>query len=226
MPRGGRQRTTHDESGSSRPIHSEDSDHSPSTTHRRTEAAASAATVSSPPVTDLISLLQYMDNQRRADEERRRQEDEERRRQEDERRRQEDERQKQEDIQRRQEENACFEAMLARLTVTAPQPPEPQTPAPQASTARVTPKATAQPPPLLNPDVTFQNFREWRLRWTDYAKMVDVFSLPQPKQLIQLRMCLSLETQRVLEHTLQVHPDSTQSVSEVLDVLQTHKEST
>ena len=40
--------------------------------------------------------------------------------------------------------------------------------------------------------------------------MVDLASLP--KQLIQLRMCLSLEIQRALEHTLQVPPDSNSSV--------------
>ena len=52
--------------------------------------------------------------------------------------------------------------------------------------------------------------------------MVDLASLPNPKQLIQLRMCLSLETQRVLEHTLQVSPDFDSSIEEILDVLQKH----
>lgn len=52
--------------------------------------------------------------------------------------------------------------------------------------------------------------------------MVDLASMPLPKQHIQLRMCLSLDTQRVLEHTLQVPPDSTSSVEAVLDILQRH----
>ena len=52
--------------------------------------------------------------------------------------------------------------------------------------------------------------------------MVDLASLPLPKQLIQLRMCLTLETQRILEHTLQVSPDSTRSTDAVLDILQQH----
>ena len=83
-------------------------------------------------------------------------------------------------------------------------------------------KAAVQPPPVLSTDINFQYFREWRRRWTDYATMVDLAGLPQPKLLIQLRMCLSLETQRVLEHTLLVPPDSTSSVDEVLDDFQQH----
>ena len=75
-------------------------------THRHSKAVAGAAIISSPPVTDIISLLQYMDSQCCAD---------------DERCRQEDERRRQEDSQYRQEGNACVEAMLARLTGAAPQ---------------------------------------------------------------------------------------------------------
>ena len=46
---------------------------------------------------------------------------------------------------------------------------------------------------------------------------MDIASLPNPKQL-----CLSLDTQRVLDHTLQVSPDSNSSVGEILNVLQKH----
>ena len=52
--------------------------------------------------------------------------------------------------------------------------------------------------------------------------MVDLGTLPNPKQLLQLRMCLSLETQRILEHTLNVPPDTDMKVDEVLDILQEH----
>lgn len=52
--------------------------------------------------------------------------------------------------------------------------------------------------------------------------MVDLSKLPQPKQMIQLRMCLTLETQRLLEHTLQIAPSTDKTVNEVLDTLQTH----
>ena len=123
MPRGGRQRTTHNESGSLRPLHSEYSDHLPSTTHRRTEAAASTATVSSPPVTDIISLLHYMDNQQ------------------------------------------------TRSNVG-------------------------------------KKMSDIGKRMNDDSRKI--FSAGKRK------------TQRVLEHTLQVLPDSTQPVNEVLDILQTH----
>jgi len=52
--------------------------------------------------------------------------------------------------------------------------------------------------------------------------MVDLSSLPQEKQLIQLRMCLTLETQRVLEHTLQIPPSTDKTVDEVVDALELH----
>lgn len=52
--------------------------------------------------------------------------------------------------------------------------------------------------------------------------MVDLSKLSQAKQLIQLRMCLSLETQRLLEHTLQIPPSADKSANEVLDALQSH----
>ena len=52
--------------------------------------------------------------------------------------------------------------------------------------------------------------------------MVDLSKLPRQKQLIQLRMCLTLETQRILEHTLEIHPSTDKTVDEVLDALQQH----
>ncbi|MPC70124.1 hypothetical protein E2C01_064363 [Portunus trituberculatus] len=54
--------------------------------------------------------------------------------------------------------------------------------------------------------------------------MVDLSKLPCQKQLIQLRMCLTLDRQRVLEytHTLDIPPDTDKTVEEVLDMLQNH----
>ncbi|XP_068229364.1 uncharacterized protein [Palaemon carinicauda] len=52
--------------------------------------------------------------------------------------------------------------------------------------------------------------------------MVDLSKLPREKQMIQMRMCLTFETQRVLEHTLQISPSTDKSVDEVLDALQLH----
>ncbi|XP_064121783.1 uncharacterized protein LOC135226273 [Macrobrachium nipponense] len=65
-------------------------------------------------------------------------------------------------------------------------------------------------------------FREWRRRWDDYAVMVDLSKLPREKQMIQMRMCLTLETQCVLEHTLQISPSTDKPVDEVLEALQSH----
>lgn len=127
--------------------------------------------------------------------------------------------------EQRREDAARFEALLTRLAPMSLQPSgaagSPAAPSGPPA-APPTPKAAVQPPPPLSSDVTYQQFREWRRKWEDYATMVDIASLSRPKQLIQLRMCLSLETQRVLEHTLQVPPSSTSSVDEVLDVLQKH----
>ncbi|XP_045120473.1 uncharacterized protein LOC123509916 [Portunus trituberculatus] len=52
--------------------------------------------------------------------------------------------------------------------------------------------------------------------------MIDLQRLPREKQLIQLRMSVSLEVQRTLEHTLGIAPDTLLAVDEVLDVLQSH----
>ena len=52
--------------------------------------------------------------------------------------------------------------------------------------------------------------------------MIDLPSLTLPKQRIQLRMCLTLETQRVFQHILQVSPTSPKPINEVLDILQAH----
>ena len=178
---------------------------------------------------DLCALIQWMkerDDAARVE----REEEAERRRVQEEAARAEREEQRREDAAR-------FEALLSRLiipgTLTTPSTSGSATGTQQGSgtpvagsssnsTTPMTPKATVQPPPPLASDVTFQNFREWRRRWKDYATMIDLASMPLPKQHIQLRMCLSLETQRVLEHTLQVPPDSTSSVEAVLDILQKH----
>ena len=52
--------------------------------------------------------------------------------------------------------------------------------------------------------------------------MIDLHRMPHHKQLIQLRSCISLDAQRLLEHTLAILPDSHLSVTEVLDALQVH----
>ena len=52
--------------------------------------------------------------------------------------------------------------------------------------------------------------------------MSDLQGLPREKQLIQLRTCLSLDIQRVLEHTLGIPPDTDLQVEAVLDRLQEH----
>ncbi|XP_068246810.1 uncharacterized protein [Palaemon carinicauda] len=86
-------------------------------------------------------------------------------------------------------------------------------------------KAITQNPPPLQADASFQVFREWRHRWEDYSIMMDLSKLPREKQLIQLRMCLTLETQMILEHTLDISPNTDKTVEEVLDELQDHVKS-
>ena len=183
----------------------------------------------SPSSPDILHLIKYLE-QSRLYEDARRQREEICRRQEEDRRRQE------EDL-RRQEESARFTALLEMLapithqSVTAassatslPVTTDPTTPLGPSSSTSIPPpqKAIAQNPPPLRADATFQVFREWRRRWDDYAIMVDLSKLPREKELIQLRMCLILETQRILEHTLEIPPSTGRSVNEVLDALQTH----
>ena len=83
-------------------------------------------------------------------------------------------------------------------------------------------KPVAPTPPLLQSDATFQVFRQWRLRFEDYAVLVGLHNLPQGTQLIHLRTCISLDVQRLLVHTLGIPHDTTLSVKEVLDALQEH----
>ena len=93
-----------------------------------------------------------------------------------------------------------------------------------ATTQQVTPNVSlpevvVQPPPMLLQDVTLQQFKEWKQQWDDYAIMVDLHSLPQPKQLVQLRTSLSVEMRRTLEVSLGVLPSSTLTLAEVINLL-------
>lgn len=162
---------------------------------------------------DFMHLIQYWEASRVQEEARRRREEEIRR---------------QEDDLRRQEEAARFTTLIQLLSPVNLQPTlagssPPLAPGPHPTTHHPPPqKAIAQNPPPLKSDASFQVFREWRRRWDDYAVMVDLASLPREKQLIQMWMCLSLETQRILEHTLQITPSTDLTVDQVLDALQSH----
>lgn len=181
------------------------------------------------PGEELRHLVHYLEQSRLREEARRRREDEARR--------EEERLRRQEDELRRSEEAARFTALLQLLAPGSTQPavsssavtsppvnPTPGAP-PRPPTGAAPPppqKAIAQNPPPLRADATFQVFREWRRRWADYSVMVDLGTLPREKQLIQLRMCMTLETQRILEHTLDIAPDTNMTVDQVLDVLQEH----
>ncbi|KAK4321176.1 hypothetical protein Pmani_008004 [Petrolisthes manimaculis] len=97
--------------------------------------------------------------------------------------------------------------------------PIPVSPSTQVVSTPV-PKATVVSPPALSQDVTLQAFKEWRQQWEDDAVMVDLHKQPQPKQLIQLRSCLSPEMRRTLEVSLGVLPGSSLTLREVLECLQ------
>jgi len=164
------------------------------------------------------------DEERRREEARRRQE-EDCRRQEENRRRQEDNRRRREDDeQRRKAEEQRFFQIFATLT-TSPTPS--QTVGPQPAVATELPasapssgtpalKASVQPSPPLAQDVTLRSYKEWRQSLDDYAVMIDLHSLPQHKQLIQLRSCLSADMRGTLEHNLGVSPASDLPLMDVL----------
>ena len=164
---------------------------------------------------DFLYLIHYLEQTRAQEDIRRRQEEEQRRK---------------ETERRHSEETARFAALLQRFSLANPQTPTTGTP-PTTTTSStpsgppatpLPPKAIAQTPPQLKPDASFSIFREWRRRWEDYADFIDLAKLPREKQLIQLRMCLSLETQRVLEHTLQIAPSTGKTAVEVLDALEAY----
>ena len=170
---------------------------------------------------DVAKILRHFEDQRREDERQRREEDDRRREEERVRREQEEERRNQEQRQRDDE----FKALLAALTgqhMATPPPTDPLASLPPAPPRSTPLKAVVKPPPLLQPDVTFQNFCEWRRKWVDYATMIDLSTLTLPKQLIQLRMCLSPEMLHILRSRLGVPDDTSSSVDTVLDQLQGH----
>lgn len=151
------------------------------------------------------------------------------------------------DATRRMEESQRLEALLAAFArgrlASGPHhstpPPglqSPQWEGSEPSAAQVFLKPSVQPPsPLvaqkvsLRPsvqlssplplDVSFQKFGKGKQRWTYHATMVNFAHAPREKELSALRLALSLETERVLEHTLQVPPDITKTVGEVLYIL-------
>lgn len=156
-----------------------------STTHTHTSVSESEAIYStnatgSRPPPDISQLLQLLVLERQQAEEQRR-----------------------EDNQRRREDNQRLCDILQAL-VTAHARSEPpahstSTPAsstttPSSSTTQHKPHIQAPTPPSLKSDASFQMFREWRRKFDDYCVMVDFNNLPHDKQLIQLRMCLALET--------------------------------
>ena len=84
------------------------------------------------------------------------------------------------------------------------------------------PKVEIRLPKPLNVDVSFRQFSEWKQQFLDYCSMVDLFDYPNNKQLIQLRSCLSLEMNRLLEHNLGIPPDSSMPLADVLTKIETY----
>ena len=182
---------------------------------------------------DLLQILEYFDLRRREDDYRRREEEEARRCEENRRRKEEEDARKQEEDARKQAEDARMAAFIQALAnLSAPPGSLTQDPSSTGTGLQHTPtpgpaapkaqKAITQLPPPLAADATFQTFREWRRRWTDYARMVDLATLPREKQLIQMRMCLTLDMQGTLERTIGIPPDTSMPVDEILDALQEH----
>lgn len=115
------------------------------------------------PPSDLMTLLQDMENR-------------------DQQRREEEQLLRKEEAAARQQEFAALIAALSqRPSVTSapsatsdtseaasPQPPLP----PHPPHTQI--KAVISRPPPLQPDATYQAFREWRRRWQDYAVVVVV----------------------------------------------------
>ena len=102
------------------------------------------------------------------------------------------------------------------------------TPITQASTSTTTtpstsiPKAQIQSPDKLRLDATLRGAQEWKMKWSEYATIIDLHTFPQPKQFAVLRLCLDDEVLRILDHTLGVKPDSTLPVEDIIDRIISH----
>ncbi|KAG0711208.1 hypothetical protein GWK47_021100 [Chionoecetes opilio] len=206
--------------------------------------------LSPPPVDMISSLIRYLEESRLSADNRRIQDDEERCQRDEERRLRDNEARRKEEDSRFQvlvtllsPGHRPHSASSAR-DISSPPPllgvgasgatpkvasPATSTASLAASLAAATPtvatsagKHVAHSPPTLLADSSFQVFRQWRRLWEDYLLYHDSQRLPRHKQLIQLRMAVSLDVQRILEHTLGIAPDTSLTVTEVLDTLQSH----
>ena len=92
---------------------------------------------------------------------------------------------------------------------------------PTNSTTNI-PKAQFLSPDKLRLDVTLRGAQEWKLKWSDYATLIDLHKFTQPKQFAVLRLCLDDEVLRVLDHTLGVKPDSTIPVEDIIQKIISH----
>lgn len=156
---------------------------------------------------DLATLLQYMEDR-------------------DEKRHQEDQRLRKEEAATRQQE---FTQLIAALSQHGGVTPDPDDDADSSTQQRLPPrpprtqvKAVISPPPPLQPDATYQTFREWRRRWQDYAVMTDLPTLSLSKRHIQLRTCLTPAVLHTLHYRLQVSQDDTTPIDDVLNTLDKH----
>ncbi|XP_047481642.1 uncharacterized protein LOC125034045 [Penaeus chinensis] len=166
------------------------------------------------------------EKQRRQEDEERRREEDRRRQEEDRRRQEEDRRRREDDEQKRKAEEQRFLQLFATLT-TSPTPPQTVGPQPAVATdlptsapSSGTPALKSSFPPPLAQDVTLRSYKEWRQRWDDYAVMIDLHNLPQHKQLIHLRACISADMRGTLEHCLGVSPASDLPLIDVLQRIQ------
>ena len=90
------------------------------------------------------------------------------------------------------------------------------------SSTKNTPKAQVHSPDKLKLDVSLRGAQEWKLKWSDYATIIDLHTVPQQKQFAVLRLCLDDEVLRVLDYTLEVKPDSTLPVDDIVSKIITH----
>ena len=194
--------------------------HNPPSPTPSTESAPTSAT-------ELASMFQYM---MQMDQERRK-EDAIRMRELEERRKHEAEERRQIEDERRSLEARRFEQLVQHLANasagnTSATQSNAQVVAPTSSDPPQSSRAKVQPPNPLPSDATPQQFREWKQGWSDYACMADLQSLPVSQQHIQLRLCLTEEMRRVLEHDLDVSPDTTSSIDDVMTKLQSRIKTT
>ena len=78
------------------------------------------------------------------------------------------------------------------------------------------PQIQHKPPPELNGEPTFAEFKRWELKWKDYSRMVRLPEMPLDRQQGILRSCLSPEMHEELVYGMGIPDETPMTVDQIL----------